>query len=431
MSKNIFIIAYDWPPRNSIAVYRPYIWAKRWTELGANVTVLTSKKCAYDEPLDLNLPILSSVNVIEVPYRSSEVKYKSKTIGLKQKLIGFSKKYSLQIKKIINFNFDIRDLWAKKAAPVAIQYLKENKVDVVISTFGPRACHFIGHALKSANPEVKWVADYRDLWSIRHNLDLPPNLAKRERVRELTTMQSADLILTVSEPLSEQIAAFLKKPTITTYNGFDMDANTVRERLEKTASREKKLEPVKIVYTGMIYPGLRDPSFLFEAINKMMANKMLRAADIEVHFFGNKLEGMHNIVLQHQATDFVYVHGHVARDEALAHQASADLLLLLESGLPDAKGVLTGKIFEYMATGVPILSLGSTPDSSIANLLRRTKAGFLCGDNIDEIINIIQMTKDGNVALNFSPDIDEILKFDRSIQAENLFKFINTNLLNQ
>ena len=64
----IVIVTYDWPPRNAISIHRPYAWARYWSEAGAQVTVLTAIKQPFDEPLDLHMPQLQEVEVIEVPY---------------------------------------------------------------------------------------------------------------------------------------------------------------------------------------------------------------------------------------------------------------------------------------------------------------------------------------------------------------------------
>jgi hypothetical protein len=70
ISPRITIVTFAWPPRNSIGAHRPYSWARYWSRAGARVRVLTARKYAYDEPLDLNLPSLPDVEVIETDYAS-------------------------------------------------------------------------------------------------------------------------------------------------------------------------------------------------------------------------------------------------------------------------------------------------------------------------------------------------------------------------
>lgn len=423
-AKNILIVTYNWPPRNAIGSHRPYAWAKRWSEIGLNVTVLTSKKCEYDEPLDLFLPVLNNVKILEVPYRKKPSKNQNQIKHIKLKIINLLKKHGHAINKIINRNIDIRDAWAKKATPLIIDHIKKNPIDVVVTTYGPRACHLIGKSIKEYNNEIMWVADYRDLWSLRHDINLTYTQKKKEKAIEKKTMAHADFILTVSDPLRDELHAFLKKPTHTIYNGFDIDKNLLKHRITNKKYSKKDKKTIKIVYTGMIYPGSRDPSPLFSAIHNLISSGALGGTKIEVHFFGNKQEGIRKIIEQKNAADFTHVHGHVTREEALWQQADADLLLLMESDKPEAQGVLTGKIFEYLASGTPIISLGSPESSSIAKVINKTKTGFICENRIDKISSAITAVINSDYNLIFNPQIDEIMKYCRSTQSEALLTLI-------
>ena len=68
--------------------------------------------------------------------------------------------------------------------------------------------------------------------------------------------------------------------------------------------------------------------------------------------------------------------GHVSREKALQAQRNADLLLLLESSNEESRGVLTGKIFEYIASGRPIICIGSRLDFEIGQTLFKTGSGI-------------------------------------------------------
>ena len=136
--KNVLIITYDWPPRNSIAVYRPYAWAKYWAAQDVSITVLTAKKCVYDEPLGLNLPAIDGVEVFEVAYRSEAAsgrKNDGNNSKIKQALFDYLKKNSRTIRKLIGFNLDIRDRWADIAAPQAIEICKTKFLFSFFNTF--------------------------------------------------------------------------------------------------------------------------------------------------------------------------------------------------------------------------------------------------------------------------------------------------------
>lgn len=424
--KKILIITYDWMPRNSIAVHRPYSWAKYWSQEGMKVTVLTSKKCTYDEPLDLHLEPLEGVDVIEIPYRMNTVfrtEFGNRNSNIKNKIISILKRNISNIKKLFPINFDIRDSWANKAIPVALSLQNRRNFDLIVSTYGPRACHFIANKIKVNYPEVIWLADYRDMWSIRHDLDLPRHLKIREKKIEKNIVLQADLITTVSDPLVEDLSKFLGKKVIAVLNGYNDEYSAVAKRLVNdnlNIKHDKKR--VNIVYTGMIYQGWRDPAPLFCAINNLISKKLIEVNDIRVSFYGLRQPGLIEIITENSAKSYVDVHGHVSRDVAIAKQADADILLLLESGKPEAKGVLTGKIFEYMVSGKPILSLGSTEDSSIGKIIADSGVGVICENNIEKIESVLMRVIDGKFSDIYDPKIESIAKYERKTQSLKLLK---------
>lgn len=422
MSKlNILIVTYDWPPRNSIAVHRPYAWAKYWSRSGCNVTVLTSEKCVYDEPLDLEMPLLDGVRVIEVPYRASLSGGEGiKKTSLKRKALEFVKRHSGFARKLLGLSLDIRDAWAKKAIPVAISLNESENFDVVVSTYGPRASHFIGSAIKANDPSVFWVADYRDMWSIRHDSSLDGRRKCKEQRLEVTTVKSADLITTVSEPLAVELSGFLERDVRLVFNGYDVDLEVVKKSIGAINAPRDHRNNLKIVYTGMIYPGWRDPSPLFEAINEMSCEGLVSPAEINIDFFGKRQPGLQDIVSCLNVEDYVKIHGHVTRQRALEEQVDADLLLLMESGHESAKGVLTGKVFEYMVSGKPVISIGSRRDSAIGKLINQTGIGVVCEQDVQAIKKFLLDLMAGNREDHFSPNLEEIKAYNRGVQSEEL-----------
>lgn len=423
---NILIIAYDWPPRNSIACHRPYAWAKYWSASGAKVRVLTAKKCSFDEPLGLNLPILPNVDVEEVLYwpvtsiNTNRLKLtdSSDFNKIKHKAINFLKKIKNPISKYLGINYDIRDRWAIKADLIAAEIVKKENINILVSTFGPRSCHAIAHELKKTFPKLIWIADYRDLWSKNHLSGLSPYQKNKEEKLERTYVSMADLITTVSPPLADSLQELLTKPVEVIYNGFDISIEEVEENFKKIRLPLKD-RPLRIIYTGMIYPGRRDPSPLFEAINSLLENGKVSQNQIEIHFYGNKNFNLQEIVKTHNATSYVHLHGHVSREEALDAQKEADILLLLESGEPDAIGMLTGKIFEYISSGTPVLSLGSSADSMIARVINQCGVGVACGTDMKSIQVMLECTLFSTNNELYKPNFHEIKKFSRKLQAAN------------
>lgn len=415
----ITIITFAWPPRNSIGAHRPLSWAKYWSEAGVEVRVLTAKKYGYDEPLDLEVPDLPGVDVIEVDYATSYTSFAGKV--LQSSLGGFVQKVYHSLRKGTSIIRNPREKWLSSALRLTDDIALSS--DVVISTFDPRAVHEIGSAMKTANPDLIWVADYRDLWSLNHAPSWNPEQRERERaIENRTVAANADLVCSVSDELSRKQGEFVNKPWLCVTNGFDVDLQYIQETLATRARRP--CVPLNIVYTGKLYKGLRDPSPLFKVIAEMEQNADISQGDIAVHIYGGQVDGLAEIMGSGQYDQFVTLHGHVTRDTALRVQRAADLLLLLESPLPEARGVLTGKIFEYMSSGAPILSLGSRQDSAIGQILATTATGICTEDDPSIIRQALRDALEGRKPKWFDPKLDEMESYSREAQADKLLKRI-------
>ena len=420
----VVIVTYNWPPRNAIGTHRPYSWARYWSEKGADVIVLTALKHQFDAPLDLELPVLPGVEVIEVPYGTApglaNVILKSDSVRRAARLIKSI------ISRRSSFALDPRKAWWASAKEVADSLAPST--DVVVSTFGPSAAHLVAYRMKQTNSELRWVADYRDLWSLPQAAPGLSAAAHDDRVTELATVgQSADLITAVSDDMASRLSAFLSKPAICVPNGFDLDESALRSRM--ASIRRQPNRPFRIVHTGTLYDGSRDPAPLLQALVELKDAGAVGEGEITVDFYGSRVGVAQKLAHQSLFKPFIRLMGHVTRQDALAAQCSADLLLLLESSAPEARGVLTGKLFEYMASGRPILSVGSLPEFDVGRVLTLTGTGQTFGP--DQYVSIARAVGDSfhgrGLLESYSPRLDEIMAFSRERIALNLYDRILSN----
>ena len=72
--------------------------------------------------------------------------------------------------------------------------------------------------------------------------------------------------------------------------------------------------------------------------------------------------------------------GYISHEDVIKEQMKSRLLLLMINNTPNSKGIITGKVFEYMASKRPILVIGPE-DGDLANIINQTKSGFVCGFN--------------------------------------------------
>ena len=176
-------------------------------------------------------------------------------------------------------------------------------------------------------------------------------------------------LVTVSDPLAEVLRAKYGLPTEVVLNGFDA------EDFSSANASTSCPEQLRIVYTGMIYEGRRDPAPLFEAIRRLGP----AGANVRVEFYGRYLDVARQLAARYDIGDRVEIRGNVPYRESLTIQQSADILLLLLWDDPRERGVYTGKLFEYLGSRRPILTLGAK-DNVAAALVARRGAGYVSND---------------------------------------------------
>jgi glycosyltransferase involved in cell wall biosynthesis len=414
----IAIVTYNWPPRNAIGTHRPYAWAKYWAELGANVTVITAKKYAHDAPLDLIMPSIDGVEIIEVPYGSAATRVGGRFLR-SEALRRIARNVKGWLRRRTKKSIDVRGAWFTAAAPLARSVA--DRVDVVVSTFGPAAAHRIASDMKRHNPKIYWVADYRDLWSQSH-IDMSEDESSKARQLEQSTVgENADLLTAVSEDMVLQLKSLTGKPVKLSPNGFDIEDEILQFHLGEHAKPISK--PIRIVYTGMLYEGKLDPEPLLEALVELRSEEKIKNGDVTVDFYGARIDVARRLTKRVEYAPFIRLKGHVARAEALEAQQKADLLLLLGSPDPGARGVLTGKVFEYIASGTPIIGLGSKKDYEIPKLLEQTGTGISFEQHeIEPIKALIMAILRGDGGTEFyKPVLSRIQSYSRRKQALDLY----------
>jgi glycosyltransferase involved in cell wall biosynthesis len=256
--------------------------------------------------------------------------------------------------------------WNATAIPKAISIVRSEGIDVVLTTSPPGSIHLVGAAVKAATG-VKWVADLRD------SLVLHPHraadgigaVAKRKTRAAIARLVAAqaDAIVTAAESISVETRGLEPHGTVTTIaNGCDFDDFA---GLEYTRG-----DRFRLTHTGSFF-GKRDPKPFLQAL----ADSGLE--DVTVRFVGDFRPGDREFMESLGLADRVELVDYVPRRRSLALQRDSDALLLL---IPDAggrgRGVLSGKVFEYLAAERPILA-AVPPDGAAAQLIRDTGAGVV------------------------------------------------------
>jgi glycosyltransferase involved in cell wall biosynthesis len=256
--------------------------------------------------------------------------------------------------------------WGLTAIPAARRIVRDEEIDVLVTTSPPASVNLIGAALKQVTG-VYWVADLRD--SVAAN---PDRRVDRIAVRMKEQAQAAvaklvarwaDAVVTVSDAISAEMRELGAERVETIPNGCDFEDF---EGLEYHRGQR-----FRITHTGTFF-GHRDPRPFLRALAEV-------DGDVVARFVGGLRSADREFAEGLGLGDRVEEIEHVPRRSALELQRDSDALLLL---LPEAGGrgrtVPSGKIFEYLAAERPILA-AVPPDGVAAELVRRADAGVVVG----------------------------------------------------
>jgi glycosyltransferase involved in cell wall biosynthesis len=301
--------------------------------------------------------------------------------------------------------------WNATAIPKAISIVRSEGIDAVLTTSPPGSVHLIGAAVKAATG-VKWVADLRD------SLVLHPHRAAegvaavakqktRAAVARLVAAK-ADAIVTAAESISVETRGLEPRGRVVTIaNGCDFD--------DFAGLEYARGERFRLTHTGSFF-GKRDPKPFLQAL----AGSGLD--DVTVRFVGDFRPGDREFMESLGLADRVELVDYVPRRRSLSLQRDSDALLLL---IPDAgglgRGVLSGKVFEYLAAERPILA-AVPPDGAAATLIRDTGAGVVAApDDVaalrDALVDLHVRWRDGKLdGTPLSPEWRDRLSRGRRVE---------------
>ncbi len=398
----LLIVAFYFPPTGGGGVQRTLKFCKFLPEFGIDVHVLTpddSKWFARDDGLLESVP--ESTTVHRCRFVGPRSSFHSDAIRGRSRLgrIGVEARYAYQRALIP----DKATPWMATALPAGIGIVRREGIDVVMSTSPPTSAHLVAEAIATATRRP-FVADFRDSW-----LDNPHRRYEKAGVRAKRTViarmassvgrRSSALVAatgTIAQELGRMHPSAAHKTTVIE-NGADFD--------DFDGLDHRPNQRFTIVHAGSFF-GHRTPNVFLLAVQRLLERRPELRGRLLVRFIG-ELRAEHREYARSLAIDEAWrEEGFLPYAESIAAQRAADALLLL---IPDAGGrgdsVLSGKVFEYVASRRPVLA-AVPPNGAAANLIRGIGAGRVVdGGDADGISTELEALVDEWLA-DGSPDVE-------------------------
>ena len=370
----VLIVSYYWPPSGGSGVQRWMYFTKYLQSFGIEPIIVTidPKSASYNTFDESLLKEVSSVRTIHTQggfqilklysfLKSGSANKKIPTGNLGSKAPSFFDKIASKVRA----NYFIpyaRVSWNKKALPEIQKIIKEEGIDLFITTGPPHSTHLLGLAVRKSFPSIKWIADFRDPWrEVYYN-----NLFKRSKksdekdaLFEKEVIEKSDIILTVGPSMAELLSSKTSNPSKVKYilNGF--------EASKIDGLTRQKHPDFTITHVGVWT--LQQP---FQEVADALQQVLKDHSDWKINFrlVGNIHEDIFQ-ALQEVKGLTVELVGKVDHQTALQEMMNADVLLNCLANMEQSKLLISGKLMEYLATGNNTIIIGN-PEGDAAHLAK-------------------------------------------------------------
>jgi glycosyltransferase involved in cell wall biosynthesis len=386
--KKVLIITYYWPPAGGSGVQRWVKMAKYFSQQNWEPIVLCPKNPEYPILDESFLKEVKDIPVLQTkiwePSRFLKKMGAKSAANLSGGFVAEKKSWKNDWAVFLRGNFfipDARKFWIKPSVNFLKKYLRNHTVDAIISSGPPHSCHLI--ALPIAQYfKIPWIADFRDPWT---NIDFYKDLHltswadKKHHELEKKVVQNADCVLVVGSTMKTEMEDIGAKKTIVVANGFDYDYNNLDLELDK------KFTITHVGTTGKN----RNPRVLWQALQKIIAQNKNFAEDCLVQLVGLTDDLVKKDIQNFQLQNNVVISDLVPHSKAIQIQKNSIINLLIINQTPNAKGILTGKFFEYLSVQRPILAIGPN-DGDVAAILKESYAGQIVNfEDVEAMTNIL------------------------------------------
>ncbi|MCB0372991.1 MAG: glycosyltransferase family 4 protein [Muricauda sp.] len=421
--QKVLVIAYYWPPAGGPGVQRWLKFVKYLPDFDIQPIVYVPENPSYplvDEDLVNGVPegIRVLKEPIKEPYAWASLLSKKKTKTISSGIIP--DKQPTLVEKVLLWvrgNFfipDARKFWVKPSIHFLAKVIADEGIKTIITTGPPHSLHLIGLGLKKRY-DIHWIADFRDPWTsigYHKKLRLTSFARRKHQNLEREVLVSADKIVVTSHTTKKEFEAITPKPIKVITNGYDDDLQPV--------SLDSKFT---ISHIGSLLTG-RNPKGLWQAIKELIAENEAFQNALSIQLAGVVGEEVLQSIQELGLESSTKVLGYLSHEKVLELQQKSQVLLVLEIDSEETKGIIPGKLFEYLNAKRPILAIGPK-DWEAGEMVEHSEAGaFYHQEDTVGIKTVLLDWFNRYEKGNLECHSKGVEKFHRKALTESLAKFI-------
>lgn len=372
--QKVLIITYYWPPAGGPGVQRWLKFVKYLRDFNIEPVVYVPENPNYpirDASFLQDIPpgIKVYKQKILEPYGLAGIFSRKKTKQISSGIITSRNQSTLEkIFLWVRGNLfipDARKFWISPSVKYISKLIETEGISTIITTGPPHSVHLIGSRLKQLFP-IHWIADFRDPWTsigYHKKLRLTPWAQKKHERLEQLVLKGADQIIVTSKTTKEEFSQLTEKPISVITNGYDFldDGSRVLDKL------------FTVSHIGSLLSG-RNPINLWKAISELIRENKEFKRCFRLQLAGVVSSNVMDSIQAYGLGPYTDVLGYLSHDQVFQYQKRSQVLLLIEIDSHETKGIIPGKVFEYMAAKRPILGVGPQ-NWEVAGLVVTSKTG--------------------------------------------------------
>lgn len=428
MRKKVLVVAYYFPPLGGAGVQRVLKFVKYLPDFGWDPVVLTVKDISYparDQTLLTELP--ANIEITRAgsfdPFRLSFLlKRLTQKDGAGKVSAGKGRGSSL-LRFVGNLAIpDPMNGWIPFAVCRGLRLIKRHKIDLIFSTSPPVSAHLAAHCL-SRYTSKPLVLDFRDPWALPGR-NYPTALhQKANELLERKILSHACATVTVNKFLAQDLGErFPRRHIATIPNGFDPTDFEM-----PVVSNNSKFE---VTYLGT-FNRWHDPRPFLGAASELVRENSAFAKDFTFTKIGLVLDwDWEALLAKYKLREYVTTIGYLPHLEGLGYMKKSQVLLVTTAGEKWAESIVAGKIYEYLASGKPILAVVSR-NGAAGELLAKLGVGNIVSPDDKagikrELLKMFDDFKANKLGLSI-PKVD-LSQFERKAQTAQLAKLFDSCL---
>ena len=416
--KNVLIITYYWPPSGGGGVQRVLKFCKYLPDYGWNPIVLTVEDGefpAFDNSLLEDVNGIDCVKTNGFSLYSIFKKFSGKkNVPSHQISPGNDDNLITRIASWIRFNLIVPDGrigWYVGAIKAAKKIINENNIDMIFTSGPPHSVHLIGNSL-AKKTGIKWVTDFRDPWvDSFYYVENPRNkiISYFDNYLEKLVLRNCNYLVTVSNGVLSLLnqSKYLSGKSEVIYNGYDPEDFNNKRSL-KTLNRKN----IIISHIGTLSKS-QNPKGLFNSVKKY--NQLNNGKSILIKCIGSVHSSIKDYAIKHGLEQYLSIMPYVEHPLAIDEMINSDILFVVIPNLEKNHGIVTGKLFEYIASGTEIILIGKK-NSEASSILMDLGHQHVYDVNDEIDFNALLINNhSGKIAL------DKISRIEQSKQLSQIF----------